>query len=120
MSVAQRRGQEHLLERRVLSRASTGEVIDPAWALSAFPPRWYHDVLRGLDHLRDAGLAPDDRCAEAIGLVERARAADGRWPLQNPHPGRVHFELEGAEGEPSRWNTLRALRVLEWWERKGA
>ncbi|WP_448615818.1 hypothetical protein [Modestobacter sp. URMC 112] len=111
---ARLRGQEYLLERGLLRRASTGAVIDPSFALSSFPPRWYFDVLRGLDHLRDSGAEPDGRCAEAVGLLEQARGEDGRWPLQDTHPGRVHFPLEGADGEPSRWNTLRALRVLKW------
>lgn len=115
VTAARQRGEEYLLQRRLFRRASTREVVDPDFILFSFPPRWYYDVLRALDHLRDAGAAPDERCREAVGLVERARGDDGRWPLQNPHPGRVHFQLEGAAGEPSRWNTLRALRVLDWW-----
>jgi hypothetical protein len=120
VSAARHRGEEYLLERRLFRRASTGEVVDPAWLRSAFPPRWCYDVLRGLDHLRDAGVAPDERCAEAVHLVRQGRGEDGRWPVQARHPGRVHVELEGAVGEPSRWTTLRALRVLDWWERAGA
>jgi hypothetical protein len=73
-------------------------------------------VLRGLDYLRRAGVVPDERCAEAIDLVEKRCGEDGRWPLQNPHPGPVHFDMEEGEGTPSRWNTLRAMRVLDWYE----
>jgi transcriptional regulator with XRE-family HTH domain len=114
VSEARRRGQEYLLERRMLRRLSTGEVVDPAWALFSFPTRWHYDVLRGLDYLRSARAEPDERISKAIELVRRNRGADGRWPLQNPHPGYVHFAIDEGEGEPSRWNTLRALRVLEW------
>ena len=94
---------------------STGEVIDPDWTRFSFPPRWHYDVLRGLGYLRRAGVGPDPRVAEAIDLVAGKRDPDGRWPLENPHAGKVHFNLEDGAGQPSRWNTLRALRVLEWY-----
>jgi len=109
------RGQEYLLERRMFRSLSTGEVIDPDWTQFSFPPRWHYDVLWGLDHLRRAGVEPDQRVAEAIDLVERKRDGDGRWPLENPHAGEVHFDMEDGAGRPSRWNTLRALRVLDWY-----
>jgi hypothetical protein len=108
------RGEEYLLERRMFRRLSTGEVVDPAWALFSFPTRWHYDLLRGLDYMRSARIEPDDRITEAIAVVEENRGGDGRWPLQNPHPGYVHFDIDEGEGKPSRWNTLRALRVLEW------
>lgn len=111
---ARLRGQDYLLERRLLRRLSTGEVIDPAWLQFSYPTFWHYDVLRGLDYLRAAGVAPDERLAEAIELVESKRDAEGRWPLENPHPGQLHFELDEGPGRPSRWNTLRALRVLRW------
>jgi hypothetical protein len=107
------RGEDYLLDRRMFRSLSTGEVIEPAWTLFSYPTRWHYDVLWGLDYLRSAGVAPDGRIEEAIGVVEGHRGDDGRWPLQNRHPGDVPFELE-REGEPSRWNTLRALRVLAW------
>ena len=84
------------------------------WTQCSFPTRWHYDILWGLDYMRRAGFAPDERIAEAVDLVAKKRDANGRWPLENPHPGRVHFEMEGGAGEPSRWNTLRALRVLRW------
>jgi len=123
LTAARRRGEEYLLERRMLRRLSTGEVIvedrktqrPAAWALFAYPTYWYYDVLRGLDYLRAAGAIPDERVAEAIDLVESKRDVDGRWPLENPHPGRVHFAMDEGEGRPSRWNTLRAMRVLRWY-----
>ena len=111
---ARRRGEEYLLERRLFRRKSTGEVIDQAWLRFSFP-HWYHyDVLWALDYLRDAGARPDDRMAEAISIVEERRDGDGRWPLESVHAGEAHLQMEGEEGSPSRWNTLRALRVLDW------
>jgi len=107
------RGAEYLLERRLLRSLRSGDPINTRWKLLSFPPRWHYDVLRGLDQLREAGAAPDPRCDEAIAVVEGKRSKDGRWPLQNHHPGREHFRMEHP-GEPSRWNTLRARRVLRW------
>jgi hypothetical protein len=117
---ARRRGEAYMLERRLFRRRSTGEVIDPRWLQLSFP-HWYHyDVLRALDYLRAAGVEPDGRVAEAVGVVEGHRRPDGRWPLQNVHEGEAHFEMEDGEGEPSRWNTLRALRVLRYHGRSPA
>jgi hypothetical protein len=112
---ARRRGEAYLLERGLFRRKSTGEVIDPDFLRFSFPTWWHYDVLRGLDYLRDAGVKPDDRIAEAMEIVEGNRGTDGRWPLQNVYAGETHFEMEAGEGQPSRWNTLRALRVLRWW-----
>jgi hypothetical protein len=112
---ARLRGQEYLLERRMFRSRSTGEVIDSDWTQFSFPTRWHYDVLWGLDYLRRAGVEPDQRVAEAIDLVKKKRDGDGRWPLENPHAGEVHFNMEDGAGKPSRWNTLRALRVLDWY-----
>jgi hypothetical protein len=112
---ARHRGQEYLLERRLLRRLSTGEVIDPTWTQFSFPNWWHYDVLRGLEYLRRAGLTPDERMVEAIELVESKRDKDGRWPLENQHPGTMAVDVGEVEGQPSRWNTLRALRVLDWY-----
>ena len=115
------RGQEYLLERRLFRRRSTGEVIerdrkgDAVWTRFAFPTWWHYDVLRGLDYLRRAGVAPDERVVEAIDLVASKRDDDGRWPLDTRYPGRMPVEMDEGEGRPSRWNTLRALRVLDWY-----
>lgn len=117
MTDARRKGEEYLLERRLFRRLSTGEVIDPAWTQFSYPPRWHYDVLRGLDYFRSTGAEPDQRASEAVDLVERKRTPDGRWLLENTHPGRVHFDMDEGDGKPSRWNTLRALRVLSWAER---
>lgn len=114
VAAARHRGEEYLLERRLFRRKSSGEVIDPTWLEFSFPTWWHYDVLRGLDYLREAGVALDDRVAEAVAIVEGNRDPDGRWPLQHVHEGKAHFEMEDGEGRPSRWNTLRALRVLDW------
>ncbi len=118
VTAARHVGEEYLLERRLLRRLSTGEVIEPDWTLFSYPPGWHYDVLRSLDYLRSAGVEPDDRMAEAFEVVEKNRGDDGRWPLQNPHPDGLPFSMENP-GEPSRWNTLRALRVLNWAGRGG-
>jgi len=117
---ARRRGEEYLLERRLFRRKSTGEVVDPAWLQFSFPVRWQYDVLRALEYFRSAGDAPDPRLGEAIQLLRDKRQADGTWLLENTHLGMVHFALEDGDGRPSRWNTLRALRVLEWVEKNRA
>jgi hypothetical protein len=113
---ARRSGEEYLLERSLFRRKSTGEVVNPEYLDFAFPYYWRYDVLRALDYFRRSGAEPDSRLAEAVEIVRSKRQPDGRWLLDRVHPGRVHFALEGDAGEPSRWNTLRALRVLDWWE----
>ncbi len=116
VTAARRRGEEYLLARRMFRRLSTGEIADPHWLQFSFPTRYFYDVLRGLDYLWSAGVVPDERWAEAIDLVKSKRSEDGRWPLENPHPGAVYFDMDEGEGKPSRWNTLRAMRVLDWYE----
>jgi hypothetical protein len=112
---ARRRGEEYLLERGLFRRKSTGEVIDPAWLQFSFPARWHYDVLRALEYFRSAGGPPDPRLAEAVELLRTKQQSNGTWLLENTHPGQIHFELEDGDGRPSRWNTLRALRVLQWY-----
>ncbi len=119
-AAARRRGEAYLLERRLFRRRSTGEVIERdrkgggAWTRFAFPTWWHYDVLRGLEYLRRAGVAPDERVAEAVARVASQRDGDGRWRLGARHPGAMPVEMDEGEGRPSRWNTLRALRVLRW------
>ena len=118
---ARLRGQEYLLERRLFRRQSTGEVIErdrkggTAWTRFAFPTWWRYDVLRGLEYLCSAGVTPDERVAEAIELVASKRDGNGQWPLEQRYPGAMPVEVGEGEGQPSRWNTLRALRVLDWY-----
>ena len=114
---ARARAHEYLLERRMFRRLSTRKVIDPSWTRFCFPTTWHYDVLRGLDYLRGAGVECDERVAEAIGLVLKRQHQNGRWPLHKPHADPIHLDMEGGQGKPSRWNTLRALRVLSWWSR---
>jgi len=126
VTIARRRGEEYLLERHLFRRKSTGEAIEhdrkggASWWRFAFPTWWHYDVLRALEHLRRAGAAPDRRAAEAIDRVAVKRDPDGRWPLETQHAGRMPVEMDDGVGRPSRWNTLRALRVLRWWEGAGA
>jgi len=121
VTAARLRGQEYLLERHLFRRRSTGEVIErdrkgsASWTNFAFPTWWHYDVLRGLEYLRRADIVPDERVAEAIELLASKRDRDGRWPLEVQYPGRMPIETDEGEGRPSRWNTLRALRVLDWY-----
>lgn len=121
VTAARLRGQEYLLERRLFRRRSTGEAIerdrkgDAVFSRFAFPTWWHYDILRGLDYLRRAGVTPDERVAEAIDLVNSKRGSDGRWRLEVQYPGNMPIEMDESEGGPSRWNTLRALRVLDWY-----
>ncbi len=112
---ARRNGEEYLLERKLFRRKSTGEVVDTEYLDFAFPYYWRYDVLRALDYFRRSDADHDPRMAEAVEVVRSKRQPDGRWLLDRIHPGRVHFDIEDT-GSPSRWNTLRALRVLNWWD----
>jgi hypothetical protein len=113
---ARRRGQEYLLDRRLFRRLSTGEVVDPDWLRFSFPTWWHYDVLWALDYFRAVGGTPDPRLTEAIDVLRSKRQPDGTWLLEHTHPGAVHFSMEDGDGRPSRWNTLRALRVLNWYD----
>ena len=112
---ARRRGEEYLLERSMFRRLSTGQVAVDSWLELSFPTRWYYDVLRGLEYFRGADRR-DARLAVAVEVVRGKRQDDGTWLLENTHPGAVHVRLDDGDGRPSRWNTLRARRVLDWWD----
>jgi len=116
IAAARRRGEEYLLERGLFRRRSSGEVANAAFLNLAFPPRYHYDILRALDYLRNAGVAPDARVAEALRVVESRRQADGRWLLEASHDEGLAFAFNESVGEASRWNTLRALRVMRWSE----
>jgi len=113
---ARKRAERYLLERRMLRSLRTGEVIDRRWLRFSFPTFWHYDVLRGLDYLRNAGVKPDSRVREAIEIVIARRHQNGRWPLNLLHRERIPLEMETDVGRASRWNTLRALRVLSWYK----
>jgi len=112
---AQRRGREFLLVHRLFRSHRTGEVIKPVFIRFSFPPRWHYDILRALDYFQAVNAPRDPRLAEAIDIVRSTQREDGRWTLQNRYKGKTYFELERLNA-PSRGNTLRALRVLKWWE----
>jgi len=118
IAAARRRGEEYLLERGLFRRRSTGEVANPEFLELAFPPRYHYDVLRALDYLRTAGVQPDARIGDAVHLVESRRHDDGRWLLDRAYDEALAFPFVESVGQPSRWNTLRALRVLRWNERE--
>ena len=114
VTAARKRGEEYLLQRRLLRRLSTGALIEPGWTQLAFPPLWHYDVLRALDYLRSTGEAPDARAEEALAAVQRRRQDDGRWLLDLRHRDTLYEDMSGPVGGPNRWITLRALRVLSW------
>ena len=113
---ARKRAEDYLLERRMFRSLRTGEVIDDRWLRFSFPTFWHYDVLRGLDYLRNAGIKPDRRLREAIEVVIQRRHQNGRWPLNLLHRECIPLEMETAVAKASRWNTLRALRVLRWYD----
>jgi hypothetical protein len=113
---AQHRGREFLLVHRLFRSHRSGEIIKPIFLRFSFPPRWHYDILRALDYFQAVNAPCDSRLAEAIDIVRCSQGKDGRWLLQNRYRGKTYFELERL-GAASRWNTLRALRVLKWWNR---
>lgn len=112
---SQERGAEFLLVHRLFRSHRTGAVVDPRMTRFSFPPRWRYDIMRALDYFQACRLARDPRMDEAIAIIKKKCSADGAWVLQSKHPGRTFFEMEKV-GKPSRWNTLRALRILKWYE----
>jgi len=112
---ARKRAENYLLERRMFRSLRTGEVIDKRWLRFSCPTFWHYDVLRGLDYLRNAGIKIDSRLRDAIETVIERRHQNGRWPLNLLHPEHIPLKMETSVGSASRWNTLRALRVLRWY-----
>jgi hypothetical protein len=113
---ARQRAENYLLDRRMFRSLRTGEVVDKRWLRFSFPTFWHYDVLRGLDYLRNAGIKADSRVRKAIEIVAERRHQNGRWPLNLLHPEFVPLEMETCVGSASRWNTLRALRVMRWYD----
>ena len=114
VGAARARGEEYLLKRNLLHRLSDGEIPQKRWLSAGFPEAWFYTVPRVLDYLRQARREPDPRMEEALGLLESKRDADGRWPLDHAYHDASHVDFGETEGGPSRWITLRALRVLRW------
>jgi hypothetical protein len=109
---ARRRGEEYLLERHLLRRLSTGSEVSEHFGRFGFPYAYRFNVLRGLDYFRAAGASKDPRTDEALQLIRERRGADGKWPLENSHDEEWVLDMGEGEGQPSRWVTLQALRVL--------
>jgi hypothetical protein len=120
LRAARHGGEEYLLERKLLYRATTGEPVGDFVSRLVYPNRFRYNALAALDHFRDAalleGTPPDPRLADAIELVRAARQSDGTWIQSTPLAGRTWFEIDAAEGEPSRWLTTIGIRVLDWWD----
>lgn len=119
IAAARRRGEEYLLKRRLFRRRSTGAIANPEFLELAFPPRYHYDVLCALDYFRNADAQPDPRMSDAVHFIESRRQADGRWLLDRAYDEALAVPCRESVGEPSPWNTLRALRVLRWYERRG-
>jgi hypothetical protein len=117
---ARKAGEEYLLQRNLFRRLSTGELADEQFIKFTHPSRWHYDVLRALDYFRlsgsKSGASPDPRLADGLIYVRSRRLEGGKWPLDASPPGRVWFDIDDGVGLPSRWVTLRAMRVLDWWE----
>ena len=118
VSAARLRGEEYLLDRRLLRRLSDGEIGQKRWLYSGFPEAYYYTLPRVLDYFRQARPAPDERMAEALDIIESKRDADGRWPLDHVYNDATLVDFGESEGQPSRWITLRCLRVLRWADRE--
>jgi hypothetical protein len=113
---AEQDSREFILRHRLFRSDHTGEIIDRKMLMLSYPSRWRYDILRAMDYFRAAGVAYDRRMEDAFTMLLNKRRSDGTWPLQARHPGQTHFEMEQT-GTPSRWNTLRALRVLKHFNR---
>ncbi|MGC2403384.1 MAG: hypothetical protein WA510_26575, partial [Acidobacteriaceae bacterium] len=119
IAAARGRAEQYLLQRVLFRRLSTGEVANPEFLELAFPARYHYDILRALDYFRAAAITPDDRVREAVELIRSKQQADGRWLLDRAYDEALALPSGESAGEPSRWNTLRALRVLRWFEQTG-
>jgi hypothetical protein len=107
-----KQSREFILQHRFFRSDKTGGIITPRFLMLSYPSRWYYDILRALDYFRAAGINYDPRMQDALDILLSKRRADGTWTVQSKHPGQTHFDMEET-GQPSRWNTLRALRVLK-------
>jgi hypothetical protein len=116
IAAARQRGEDYLLDRKLLYRRSDGEIGQERWLSVGFPTKWFYDVVRVLDYLRAARPGPDDRMASALDIVESKRLPDGRWPIDHAYHGDTSLlaDFGDAVGQPSRWITLRALRTMRW------
>ena len=109
---AERESQEFILQHCLYKSDNTGKVIDNSYLKLSYPTRWRYDILRALDYFQFAIANYDDRMQDAINVLLKKRTKENTWNLQANHPGNFHFHMEKV-GKPSRWNTLRVLRVLK-------
>lgn len=114
---AKQSSQEFILLHRLFRSDKTREIINPNFLKISYPPRWYYDILKAMDYFQFASVTYDNRMEEAIEIIKSKRNKDGLWKLPANHPGQRHFDME-KPGEPSRWNTLRALRVLKYYRKE--
>jgi len=112
------RGRTFFLDHQLYRSHRTGAVVNTAFTRFPFPPQWHFDMLRGLEHFRETGATADPRLGDAVDVIRRAQRTDGTWPVHRAHPGKTWFRMEPPG--PSRWATVRALRVLQWWDDRAA
>ena len=112
---SRQKAHQFLLTHRLFQSHRTGKVVDKRMTRFSFPPRWRYDLFRALDYFQECNALYDNRMGDAVAICRKRRRKDGTWPLQQRHPGKTWFEMEHT-GQPSRWNTLRALRILNWVE----
>jgi hypothetical protein len=111
----QNEGIEFLLDHHLYKSNTTWQAVDPRMTKLSFPPRWHFDIMRCLDYFQEKNINKDKRMNDAMELLIKKRTIDGFWKLEIKYPAKIFFEMENV-GKESRWNTLRALRILKWWE----
>lgn len=112
----EKEAREFILRHRLYKSDKTGKIINKAFTMLSYPCRWHYDVLRAMVYFAESETPYDERMSDAIDLIISKRRKDGTWPVQANHTGKTHIEMEKAGG-PSRWNTLRALKVLNFYNR---
>ncbi len=108
----EKESREFILQHKLYQSHRTGDIIDKKMLMLSYPSRWRYDILKALDYFRSAGVKSDPRMNDALEIILTKRRSDNTWPLQCKHPGRTHFDME-TTGHASRWNTIRAMRVLK-------
>lgn len=116
INAIRKNGEEFLLKHRIYKSHRTGEIVDKKMTMLSFPPRWRYDIMRAMEYFADSNALQDDRMKDAVDIII-SKEKNGKWPVQQKHPGRVFFDLEPVGGE-SAVNTMRALRILKWWDER--
>jgi len=107
--------KEFILRHKLYRSHRTGNIIKSDFLKFPYPPRWYYDIMKSMDYFQTSKSGYDERMQDAIDEIIKKRRKDNTWSLQASHPGKVHFEIEKG-GMPSRWNTLRAMRILKYYK----